>query len=85
MLEQSFLDSLNTVFSNNDGIATGIGESIMELPSRAIPTFMKQIADMVDGTQRQTFESDKPLDTAVNKIKAKIPFVSRTIRRYYGK
>ena len=79
LLEQSFLDSLNTVFSNNDGIATGIEESIMELPSRAIPTFMKQIADMVDGTQRQTFESDKPLDTAVNKIKAKIPFVSRTL------
>ena len=79
LLEQSFLDSLNTVFNNNDGIATGIEEAIFELPSRAVPTLMKQITDMIDGTQRTTFEYDKPLDTAVNKVKAKIPFLSKTL------
>lgn len=79
LLEQSFLESLNTVLSNNEGIATGIQEAVLELPSRAIPTFMKQISDLIDGTQRQTFEKDKPLETAVNKVKAKLPFVSKAL------
>lgn len=79
LLEQSFLDSLNTVFSNNEGIVTGLQEAVLELPSRAIPTFMKQITDLTDGTQRTTFEKDKPLETALNKIKAKIPGLSQTL------
>lgn len=79
LLEQSFLDSLNTVFSNNEGIATGIQEAILQLPARAVPTFSKQIADLVDGTQRTSFEYGKPLKTATNSIKAKIPFVSKTL------
>lgn len=96
LLEQSFLDSLNTVFSNNDGVVTGIEEAVLELPSRAVPTFLKQITDIVDGTQRQTFEYDKPLETAINKVKAKIPFLSqelaptidtmgREVKKYGGK
>lgn len=79
LLEQSFLDSLNTVLTNNEGIATGIQEAILELPSRAIPTFSKQIADLVDGTQRTTFEKDKPIETAKNKVVSKIPFFSKTL------
>lgn len=96
LVEQSFLDSLNTVLSNNDGIATGIQEAILELPSRAIPTLSKQIVDLTDDTQRQTFEKDKPLETTINKMKAKIPGLStalapsvdtlgRDIQRYGGK
>ena len=79
ILEQSFMESINTVLSNNDGIATGIEEAILDLPSRAIPTFMKQITDMVDGTQRVSFEYDKPLESAINSVKAKIPGLSQTL------
>lgn len=79
LLEQSFMESINTVLSNNDGIATGIQEAILELPSRAIPTLMKQIVDLTDSTQRQSFEYDQPLQTAINKIKAKIPGLSKTL------
>ena len=79
LLEQSFMDSLNTVFNNNDGVVTGLQEALLELPSRAVPTVFKQIADMVDGTQRTSFEYNKPLETAVNKVKAKIPFLSQTL------
>ena len=79
LLEQSFLDSLNTVLSNNDGIATGIEEAILELPSRAVPTFMKQVSDMIDGTQRTSFEKDKPLESAINKVKVKLPGISRSL------
>lgn len=79
LLEQSFMESISTVLNNNEGIATGIQEAILELPSRAIPTLMKQITDLTDVTQRTTFEKDKPLETAFNKIKAKIPGLSKTL------
>ena len=96
LLEQSFMESINTVLNNNDGIVTGIQEAIFELPSRAIPTLMKQIVDLTDDTQRTTFEYDKPLKTAVNKVKTKIPGLSKTlspvvdtmgreVKRYGGK
>ena len=96
LLEQSFMDSINTVLNNNDGIVTGMQEAILELPSRAIPTFSKQIVDLTDSTQRQTFEYNSPLKTSVNKIKAKIPGLSkqlapsvdtmgRDIQKYGGK
>lgn len=96
LLEQSFMESINTVLNNNDGIVTGIQEAIFELPSRAIPTLMKQIVDLTDDTQRTTFEYDKPLKTSINKIKAKIPGLSTTlspvvdtmgreVKRYGGK
>lgn len=79
LLEQSFMDSINTILNNNDGIVTGIQEAILELPSRAIPTFSKQIVDLTDSTQRQTFEYNAPLKTSVNKIKAKIPGLSKQL------
>lgn len=96
LLEQSFMDSINTVLNNNDGIVAGMQEAILELPSRAIPTFSKQIVDLTDSTQRQTFEYNAPLKTSVNKIKAKIPGLSkqlapsvdtmgRDIQKYGGK
>lgn len=96
LLEQSFMESINTVLNNNDGIVTGIQEAIFELPSRAVPTLMKQIVDLTDDTQRTSFEYDKPLQTAVNKVKAKIPGLSKTlspvvdtmgreVKRYGGK
>ncbi len=96
LLEQSFMESINTALSNNDGLATGIEEAILDLPARAMPTFMKQIVDLTDSTQRQTFEYDKPLESMVNSVKAKIPGLSQTlapsvdtmgreIQRYGGK
>lgn len=96
LLEQSFMDSINTVLNNNDGFVSGLQESVMELPSRAIPTLMKQIVDLTDSTQRQTYSYDKPLETMKNKVLAKIPGLSkslapsvdtlgREIQRYGGK
>ena len=79
LLEQSFLSSLNDVLSDNNGVASGIVNEVLELPSRAIPTFAKQIAELVDDTQRQTYEYDSPIKTAKNKIIAKLPGVSKTL------
>lgn len=79
LLEQSFLTSINEVLNDNNGVVSGLGNQILSLPSRAIPTFSKQIADMIDGTQRTTFEYNAPLKTATNKIKAKLPGVSKSL------
>lgn len=79
LLKQSFLQSINDVLNDNDGVVSGIINEILELPARAVPTFSKQIADLVDGTQRTSFEYGKPIQSAVNSIKAKIPFVSKTL------
>ena len=79
LLEQSFMESISTVLNNNEGIATGMQEAILDLPARAIPTFLKQITDLTDGTQRQTFVKDKPIESMFNSIKAKIPGLSYTL------
>lgn len=79
LLEQSFLQSINEVLNDNDGIVSGVINQVLNLPSRAIPTFSKQIADMVDGTQRTTFEYGKPIESSVNSLKAKIPGLSKTL------
>ena len=79
LLEQSFMESLNEVTSDADGPVSGIINQVLELPSRAVPTFSKQIADMVDGTQRTTFEYGRPVKSAVNSIVAKVPGLSKTL------
>lgn len=79
LLEQSFLQSINDVLTDNNGIASGIIKEVLELPARAVPTFSKQIADLIDGTQRTTFEYGNPLKSASNSIVAKIPILSKTL------
>lgn len=79
LLEQSFLQSINDVLTDNNGIASGIIKEVLELPARAVPTFSKQIADLIDGTQRTTFEYGNPLKSASNSIVSKIPILSKTL------
>lgn len=79
LLEQSFLTSINDVLSDNDDVISGLINETLQLPARAVPTFSKQIADLTDGTQRTSYEYGKPLETALNSIKAKIPGLSKTL------
>lgn len=79
LLEQSFLESINTALNNNDGFVSGLQEAILDLPSRAIPTLSSQIANMVDSTTRTSFEYDKPLESMINSIKYKIPFLTKDL------
>lgn len=79
LMEQSFLESINDVLNGNGGTVDNLMQQVYELPSRAVPTFVKQMADMVDGTQRQTYVKDAPLRTATNKTISKIPFLSKTL------
>lgn len=79
LLEQSFMESINTVLNGNGTTLENLSKAVLDLPARAIPTFSKQIADLVDGKQRTSFEYDKPVQSAINSLKSKLPFVSRTL------
>lgn len=79
LLSQSFMDSLNTVLNGNGATLENLSQAVLELPSRAIPTFSKQIADMVDSTQRTSFVYDKPIQSAINSVIAKIPGTSKQL------
>lgn len=79
LLEQSFMKSLNTVLNGNGTFMENLAQAALELPARAIPTFSKQIADMVDPVQRTSFEYKKPVQSAINSVKAKIPGLSKTL------
>lgn len=78
LLQQSFMESLNTVLNGNGTTLENLSQAVLELPARAVPTFCKQIADMVDGTQRSSFEYGQPIKSAINSVKAKIPGLSQT-------
>ena len=79
LLEQSFMNTINEVLNGSGTTVENLQNAILELPSRAVPTFLKQIADMVDPTTRTSFEYDKPLKSAMNKVVVKVPFLSKTL------
>ena len=79
LLQQSFMESLNTVLNGNGTTLENLSQAVLELPARAIPTLSKQIADMIDVTQRTSFEYDKPIQSAVNSVVAKLPVASKSL------
>ena len=79
ILQQSFMESIQNVLTNSDGVTSGIMQQILDLPSRAVPTLIKQINDRIDTTQRTSYENDEPIETAKNKVKNKIPVLSKDL------
>lgn len=95
LLQQSFMESIENVFSDYQSIPNGIIQQVLDLPSRAVPTLVKQVNDMIDTTQRTSLEKSDNLKTAKNKVKSKIPVLStglapsrdslgRVIKKYGG-
>ena len=79
IFQQSFLESIQNVLTNPKGITEGIVQQIADLPSRAVPTFVKQINDMIDPITRTSIEKDEPIETAKNKVKSKVPGLSKEL------
>ena len=77
LLEQSFLSGIQNVLNTSYGSTTeNIIDEVLGLPARAVPTFVKQINDMIDSKTRMTFENGKQLESAKNQVKTKIPGLS---------
>ena len=79
LYEQSFLQNLKKLLDGDD-IVKGSIEAIADIPSSLVPTFIKQIAEVVDPTARTTYEYNNIPKTALNKVVAKLPFASKTLQ-----
>lgn len=95
LFEQSMLQGISEFFGSYDGFMTSLARAIVESPTQFIPTFGKQIAEMLDPVARRT-QGNGLLDTAINKAKARIPgatkslepvvdVLGRDVHRYGGK
>ena len=77
LMEQSFVSGIQNVLNTSYGSTTeNIIDEILGLPARSVPTFVKQINDLIDPKTRMTFENGKQLESAKNQVKAKIPGLS---------
>lgn len=72
LYNQSFMQSLANLFES-DGMVQGLLEGLLAEPSTFVPQFFSQTATLTDDTARRSYVSGRPLDTAANKVKAKIP------------
>ena len=79
LLEQSFMSSIQDVLGSYGSKAEAIGNQVLGLPARAVPTFLKQINDMIDGKTRMVYEKGKNIESGVNQVKTKTPGVSKSL------
>lgn len=80
LMEQSFVSGLQNVLNTSYGsIVENIGDQILGLPARAVPTFIKHINDLIDPYTRQVYENDEPLESAKNQVKTKLPKASKDL------
>jgi hypothetical protein len=71
--DQSFLSSLQSIFSGQDSIADGFIDFAAGLPASFVPTAAKQLADIMDGSAKMTYDKNSVWKTALNKMLVKIP------------
>lgn len=80
LMEQSFVSGLRDVFDTSHGsIIENLGDQVLGLPARAVPTFVKQINDLIDPNTRMVYESKDQTKSAENQVKTKIPGLSNDL------
>ncbi len=78
LYNQSFMQSLQTLFTA-DGIIDGVVSGVLDDPSVLIPQFISQIASATDKYRRVTYSNKNPWETALNKVKVKLPGLRQTL------
>ena len=78
LLRQSFLKSLQDFFSTDGDIFTKVFTTALGEPSVYVPQIFSQFAELFDESRRETYTNDD-FETALNKIKVKIPFLRNTL------
>lgn len=76
----SMLQSLNKFMADRQDYGTGTATTnlISSIPSRFVPTGLKQITDLTDNIQRDTYDRN-PLKQGLNQAIAKVPGLNRTL------
>ena len=85
-LELSPLQSLEDIFdTGNDGsVPENFLNEALEFPQRLIPSALGAVARTLDPVQRQTYSADRPIQTQINTLVSKIPFLSETLPAKYN-
>ncbi len=78
LYNQSFMQSIQMLFTADNPIDGAI-EAVLNDPSVLVPQFVSQIANVTDDYRRVTYEAGKPFETALNKVKIKIPGLRQTL------
>lgn len=78
LLDQSFVSGIRNLFEE-DNLINAIIETGLNEGAKFTPQFLSQIAQIQDDTARTSYVYNNPLQTAANKIKAKIPGQRQTL------
>ena len=78
LFNQSFAQGINEFFSDGD-IISGIVNAIENEPSKFTPTALGQVAQYADGNTRTSYVYNDGVQTALNRVKAKIPGLRNTL------
>lgn len=81
------LSSLQDIFGGSgygdNSIAENVFGEVAEFPQRLMPAVMGATARTIDPTMRQTYSKGNMLQTQIDTIKSKIPFLSETLPASY--
>lgn len=67
----------------NNSIAENVFNEVAEFPQRLVPAVLGATARTIDPTIRQTYSNDNTLQTQIDTLKSKIPFLSKTLPASY--
>ena len=86
-IELSPLSSLKDIFGGsgygNSDIPENVLNEILEFPQRLWPAALSATAKTIDTTMRQTYSRGDILQTQLDTLKSKVPFLSETLPAYY--
>ena len=80
VIDLGMLQSANKFMAdmNDEGLGTATTNLAASIPSRFVPTGLKQITDLTDNLQRDTYDIN-PLKQGLNQAVAKIPGLNQTL------
>lgn len=80
IVDLGMLQSANKFMADmqDEGLGTATTNLVSSIPSRFVPTGLKQITDLTDNTQRDTYDKN-PLKQGINQAIAKIPGLNQTL------
>lgn len=80
LYNQSFMTSIQILFTA-DSFIDGLIEQLMNEPSVYVPQLVSQLANATDDYRRVTYENDELFQTALNKVKLKLPGLRQTLEK----
>lgn len=82
LAEQPLVSGITNIFKYGD-VTEGVKQTFLKAPSSFVPTLANQIRQLMDNTQRNTYDAN-PINYSINMVKSRLPFVSDNLQPKYG-